>query len=77
MSKKGRAKVERHLKELEKMVNDAKAKDALYDLNEYLRLIVMGPYGDTEHDRKYIEKLHLENSSWKKKPYTKKSQKRG
>jgi hypothetical protein len=75
MGKKGQKLVDKHLQEITKMVEAAKAKDALYELNEYLRQLVMGSYGDTHFDLRDIERLHRDNSTWKKKPYRKKSKK--
>lgn len=67
MSTKRLKEHKERLKSLNEIIKDAKKLNHLYDLNEYLRELVMGPLGDTKFDSEFIEKTHEENLRWRKK----------
>ena len=55
------------LLEISEIVEKARESNYLFELNEYLRQIVMGPHGDTKFDEEFIKNQHKKNMHWRKK----------
>ena len=67
MEKKRAKDLVKRLNSLSLIIENSKNSNSLFVMNEYLRRLVMGHYGDTCHDIDEILKQHQENSKWRKK----------
>jgi len=61
--------------QISEMIEEARDTDSLKSLNEYLRQLIMGPYGDTGFDIDEIKRQEEENLKWRKKSLRKRSKK--
>jgi len=71
--KNGASESSKRIEEITEMIETAKDTDSLNQLNEYLRKLVMGHYGDTKFDVEDIRRQTESNQKWRKRSLRKRS----